>query len=144
MTNPGAVVAVGANGNGEVAEENQKPPPKMMTPPLFEGIMGLRPSWDEARTRYSLLETWQRLTLWGIVVGLIAASVALFMSMPKSGDDKVLFSNLNDKDGAAIVASLQQMQVPYKYSEGGGAILVPAGMVHDTRLKLAGQGLPKG
>jgi flagellar M-ring protein FliF len=144
MTNSGAVVAVGANGNGEVEEANTKPPPKMMTPPLFEGIMGLRPSWDEARTRYGLLETWQRLTLWGIVVGLIAASIALFMSMPKSGDDKVLFSNLNDKDGAAIVASLQQMQVPYKYSEGGGAILVPAAMVHDTRLKLAGQGLPKG
>jgi len=144
--NPGAVVAVGANGNGndELADSNQKPSPKMMTPPLFEGIMGLRPSWDEARTRYGLLETWQRLTLWGIVVGLIVASVTLFMSMPKTGDDKVLFSNLNDKDGAAIVASLQQMQVPYKYSEGGGAILVPAGMVHDTRLKLAGQGLPKG
>ncbi|NBT79138.1 MAG: flagellar basal body M-ring protein FliF, partial [Betaproteobacteria bacterium] len=144
MMNPGAVVAVGANGNGEEADSNQKPPPKMMTPPLFEGIMGLRPSWDEARTRYGLLEAWQRMTLWGIVVGLIAASIALFMSMPKSGDDKVLFSNLNDKDGAAIVASLQQMQVPYKYSEGGGAILVPAGIVHDTRLKLAGQGLPKG
>ena len=144
MTNSGAVVAVGANGNGDLEEANKKPPPKMMTPPLFEGIMGLRPSWDEARTRYGLLEAWQRMTLWGIVVGLIVASVALFMSMPKSGDDKVLFSNLNDKDGAAIVASLQQMQVPYKYSEGGGAILVPAGMVHDTRLKLAGQGLPKG
>jgi flagellar M-ring protein FliF len=144
MTNPGAVVAVGANGSGEVEDENKKPPPKMMTPPLFEGIMGLRPSWDEARTRYGLLETWQRMTLWGIVVGLIVAAIALFMSMPKTGDDKVLFSNLNDKDGAAIVASLQQMQVPYKYSEGGGAILVPAGLVHDTRLKLAGQGLPKG
>ena len=106
--------------------------------------MGLRPSWDEARTRYRLLEAWQRMTLWGIIVGFIVASIALFMSMPKTGDDKVLFSNLNDKDGAAIVASLQQMQVPYKYSEGGGAILVPAGLVHDTRLKLAGQGLPKG
>jgi len=146
MMNSGAVVAVGANGNGdgELADSNQKPSPKMMTPPLFEGIMGLRPSWDEARTRYGLLESWQRLTLWAIVTGLLAASIALFMSMPKSGDDKVLFSNLNDKDGAAIVASLQQMQVPYKYSEGGGAILVPAAMVHDTRLKLAGQGLPKG
>lgn len=146
MMNSGAVVAVGANGNGdgELADSNQKPSPKMMTPPLFEGIMGLRPSWDEARTRYGLLESWQRLTLWAIVTGLLAASIVLFMSMPKSGDDKVLFSNLNDKDGAAIVASLQQMQVPYKYSEGGGAILVPAAMVHDTRLKLAGQGLPKG
>lgn len=59
-------------------------------------------------------------------------------------DYKVLFSNFNDRDGGAIVASLQQMNVPYKYSEGGSAILVPSNQVHDARLKLASQGLPKG
>lgn len=57
---------------------------------------------------------------------------------------RVLFSNFNDRDGGAIVASLQQMNVPYKYSDGGTAILVPENMVHDARLKLAAQGLPKG
>jgi flagellar M-ring protein FliF len=59
-------------------------------------------------------------------------------------DYRVLFSNFNDKDGGAIVASLQQLNIPYKYSDGGGAILVPANQVHDARLKLASQGLPKG
>jgi flagellar M-ring protein FliF len=34
--------------------------------------------------------------------------------------------------------------VPHKFSEGGAAILVPADKVHDARLKLASQGLPKG
>jgi flagellar M-ring protein FliF len=34
--------------------------------------------------------------------------------------------NLSDKDGGAVVAQLAQMNVPYKYSEGGGAIMVPA------------------
>ncbi|MBI3229775.1 MAG: flagellar M-ring protein FliF [Burkholderiales bacterium] len=57
---------------------------------------------------------------------------------------KVLYSNFNDRDGGAIVAALQQMNIPYKYSEGGVAILVPAANVHDVRLKLASQGLPKG
>ena len=57
---------------------------------------------------------------------------------------RVLFANFNDRDGGAIVASLQQMNVPYKYSDGGTAILVPENMVHDARLKLASQGLPKG
>lgn len=57
---------------------------------------------------------------------------------------KVLFSNFDDRDGGAIIASLQQMNVPYKYTDGGGAILVPANAVHDTRLHLAAQGLPKG
>ncbi|MGV2482201.1 UNVERIFIED_CONTAM: flagellar basal body M-ring protein FliF, partial [Salmonella enterica subsp. enterica serovar Weltevreden] len=56
----------------------------------------------------------------------------------------VLFSNLSDKDGGAIVAQLSQMNVPYRYTEGGGAILIPSGRVHDVRLKLATQGLPKG
>lgn len=56
----------------------------------------------------------------------------------------VLFSNLSEKDGGQIVTTLQQQNVPYKFSEGGGAILVPASQVHDIRLRLAAQGLPKG
>jgi flagellar M-ring protein FliF len=59
-------------------------------------------------------------------------------------DYRVLFSNLNDKDGGAIVAQLTKMNVPYRFSEGGGAVLVPADQVHDVRLKLAQTGLPKG
>jgi flagellar M-ring protein FliF len=56
----------------------------------------------------------------------------------------VLFANLSEKDGGQIIAALQQQNVPYKYSEGGGAILVPGTMVHDARLRLASQGLPRG
>jgi flagellar M-ring protein FliF len=59
-------------------------------------------------------------------------------------DYRVLFANFSDRDGGAIVASLQQLNIPYKFADGGGAILVPAAQVHDARLKLASQGLPKG
>jgi len=62
----------------------------------------------------------------------------------ESSDYRVLYSNLSDRDGGAVIASLGQMNVPYKFAEGGAAILVPAGQVHDTRLRLASQGLPKG
>lgn len=57
---------------------------------------------------------------------------------------RILFSNFSDRDGGAIVAALEKMNIPYKYAEGGGAILVPEEHVHDARLKLAAQGLPKG
>jgi flagellar M-ring protein FliF len=57
---------------------------------------------------------------------------------------KVLYANLEERDGGAVIAALQQMNVPYKFAEGGGALLVPAQAVHDTRLRLASQGLPKG
>ncbi len=76
-----------------------------------------------------------------------AAIVALLIGgwiWSRSPNYKVLFSNVNDRDGGAIVSVLQQMNVPYKMAEGGGAILVPADMVYETRLKLASQGLPKG
>jgi len=57
---------------------------------------------------------------------------------------RVLYSNLSDRDGGAIIASLTQMNIPYKFTEGGAAILIPADRVHDTRLRLASLGLPKG
>jgi flagellar M-ring protein FliF len=74
---------------------------------------------------------------------VMAIMAGLWMWSQKT-EYKVLFSNFTDKDGGAIVASLQQLNVPYKYADGGVAILVPAEQVHDVRLKLAAQGLPKG
>ncbi|KIO48061.1 flagellar basal-body MS-ring/collar protein FliF [Nitrosospira sp. NpAV] len=77
----------------------------------------------------------------------VSAIIALFAGgwiWSQAPDYKVLFSNVSDRDGGAIIAALQQMNVPYKYADGGGAILVPAKEVHDARLKLAAQGLPKG
>jgi len=56
----------------------------------------------------------------------------------------VLFSNFDERDGGAIVAALQQQNVPYRLSPTGNAILVPAEQVHDVRLRLAAEGLPKG
>jgi flagellar M-ring protein FliF len=82
-----------------------------------------------------------------ILIGGAALTIAIMVGVWLWGqqpDYRVLFSNFNDKDGGAIVASLQQLNIPYKYSEGGNAILVPSNQVHDARLKLASQGLPKG
>lgn len=80
----------------------------------------------------------------GLGIAAVIAVMAGVWIWSQQPDYRVLFSNFNDRDGGAIVASLQQMNVPYKFAEGGGAILVPASQVHDARLKLAAQGLPKG
>ncbi len=56
----------------------------------------------------------------------------------------VLFSIQDEKDGGQIVAALQQQNIAYRFSEGGHTILVPQAVVHDTRLRLAAQGMPKG
>ncbi|MDE2298700.1 MAG: flagellar M-ring protein FliF, partial [Burkholderiales bacterium] len=77
------------------------------------------------------------------VVALVGVVLAMTLWSSK-GDYKVLYANLSDKDGGAVIAQLSQMNVPYRLSDGGGAILVPAGQVHEMRLKLATAGLPKG
>jgi flagellar M-ring protein FliF len=63
----------------------------------------------------------------GIIVA-IAATVALLAGAwlwSQSPDYRVLFSNISDQDGAAIINALQQSNVPYKLYDVGGAILVP-------------------
>ena len=82
-----------------------------------------------------------------MLAGGVAALLAIVMAMlmyGHDGDYRVLYTNLSDKDGGAILAQLQQMQIPYKHADGGNAILVPADKVADVRLKLAAAGLPKG
>ncbi len=82
-----------------------------------------------------------------LMMGAAATIVALMAAVwfwGQKPEYRVLFANYSDRDGGAIVAALQQMNVPYEVAEGGGAILVPALQVHDVRLKLASQGLPKG
>jgi flagellar M-ring protein FliF len=77
-------------------------------------------------------------------VAALAVIVVAALGWVRDPDYKVLFANLSDRDGGAVVAALSQMNVPYRFAEAGGAILVPASAVHEARLKLASQGLPKG
>jgi flagellar M-ring protein FliF len=78
----------------------------------------------------------------GVVLFVAIGVIGLVMG--RQAEWRVLYSNLADKDGGAVIAQLTTLNVPYKYTEGGGAILVPADRVHDVRLKLASLGLPKG
>lgn len=61
----------------------------------------------------------------------------------RTPDYRVLYGNISEQDGGAVIAQLQQMQIPYRF-EQGGALMVPEEKVYEVRLKLAQQGLPKG
>ncbi|HEX8403437.1 MAG TPA: flagellar basal-body MS-ring/collar protein FliF [Duganella sp.] len=74
---------------------------------------------------------------------IVAVIIGLYM-WNKAPDYGVLFSNFTDRDGGAITAELDKLNIKHKFSENGSAILVPTEQVHDARLKLAAQGLPKG
>ena len=76
-----------------------------------------------------------------------AAVIAIVIAMvlwAKQPSYSVLYNNLTDEDGGAIVTQLTQMNIPYRFAENGGALMVPEANVHELRLRLAQQGLPKG
>lgn len=75
----------------------------------------------------------------GSVAGLIA--LALWTQQP---DMQVLFTNVNSEDAAAIIDKLKEAKTPYETTGGGATILVPSAQVHELRLQLATQGIPRG
>ena len=79
-----------------------------------------------------------------IAAAAVIAVVFALALWAKAPDYRVLYNNLSDEDGGAIVTQLTQMNIPYQFAENGGALMVPAEKVHELRLRLAQQGLPKG
>lgn len=98
---------------------------------------------DRLRSALARLSNQQKILLMVAIAAIIALAVAS-NTWVKQADYRVLFSNISERDGGAIIASLEQMNVPYRFSESGSAILVPSASVHESRLRLATQGLPKG
>jgi flagellar M-ring protein FliF len=78
------------------------------------------------------------------VIVLVMAGFALMFFWANQENYQVLFSNLSQKDGNAIVADLKTKNIPYKVDANGTMISVPAGKVHELRLSMAGDGLPNG
>jgi flagellar M-ring protein FliF len=82
---------------------------------------------DSLRERFLALSTNQRLFMGLGFAGLVLAFGVVFSAGKSTQDYRVLFSNVNEGDGAAIITALQQMNVPYQFTEGGAAITVPQG-----------------
>lgn len=76
-----------------------------------------------------------------------AAAVAVLVALllwAREPEYRVLFSNLGEADGGQVISELDKRNVPYRLSEGGHTIMVPAERMNALRLQLAEQGLPKG
>lgn len=81
----------------------------------------------------------------GLLIG-IAASVALGVAVvmwSQTPSFSQLYAGLSDKDVGLVLDGLRKSNTPHKIAPGG-VIMVPSEQVHETRIKLAAQGLPKG
>lgn len=81
----------------------------------------------------------------GLMVGL-AASVALGLAAvlwSRTPGYSLLYGSLSPQGASEIMEALDQTGIAYRMDEKSGALMVPSESVHQARLKLAGQGLPR-
>ena len=110
-------------------------PPTTPTP-LVPATPGLAARWQALPARTQLLALVGAVALAAVLVALWAGA--------REGEWRVLFPNLSEKDGGQVIDRLTQLNIPYRFAEGGSALLVPASRVHELRMKLAAAGLPSG
>ena len=82
------------------------------------------------------------ISLGALVVILVSAVVVLLLWMNKT-EFQVLYSNLSEDDAAKVVEMLRDENIQFEIG-AGGIISVPREVVHETRLRAAGAGLPRG
>lgn len=82
-----------------------------------------------------------------VLLALGAAALAILVVLAlwlREPEYRALFSNVESRDGGAIVSVLNQRNIPFRFADNGATIMVPADQVYALRLELASQGLPRG
>ena len=76
----------------------------------------------------------------------IAASVAVGVYVvlwAQTPNYSLLYGSLSDQDAANVIEALQKSNIAFRVDHNSGAVLVPSAQVHEARMQLAADGLPK-
>lgn len=78
----------------------------------------------------------------GLAASITLGVMAAFWAQAPSYS--MLYSNISDREAGEIIDVLTGSEIPHELDRKTGAILVAGDRIHDARLKLAAQGLPRG
>jgi flagellar M-ring protein FliF len=85
----------------------------------------------------------QKVTVMAAAFAVFAGLIAVLIWGGRT-DYSLLYGNLDTAEAGRVTQALDSSSVQYKISQGGGAIYVPSSQVHQMRMQLATQGIPKG
>lgn len=85
----------------------------------------------------------QKVTVMAAAFAVFAGLIAVLIWGGRT-DYSLLYGNLDTAEAGRVTQALDSSSVQYKISKGGGAIYVPSSQVHQMRMQLATQGIPKG
>lgn len=81
------------------------------------------------------------------LVGLLAAAVAVAVVAflwAQTPSYQMLYGDLDDREAGRVAQSLEEADIDYRTDDRTGAIQVPRAQLHEARMHLASEGLPRG
>ena len=97
---------------------------------------------EKAKAAFLLLPTPQKILYTGSAL-VFAGSLAFLIFNTNKTEYATLYAGLSQEDAGIVVEKLKAGKIPYRL-EKNDRIAVPEALVHETRLSLATEGLPKG
>jgi flagellar M-ring protein FliF len=85
----------------------------------------------------------QKIVMIGSVAAVIVFIFVIFNLSKPNNEYSVLFTSLESGDASKIVQKLKENKIEYQLADNGSTVLVEKSKVYETRLTLAGDGLPE-
>ena len=100
---------------------------------LFKQLVGI---WKELGLN-------QKITVSATTLAVVAGVVSVLVWSGRT-EYSLLYGNLDPSEAGKVTQALEENNVEYKIGGSGGTVFVPRSEVHQMRMKLAIQGIPKG
>jgi len=110
------------------------------------GVPAQQPAAPQKKNIFQLIQQWS-LSRKIATLAVLFVSIALFAVLiiqARTANQQLLYANLPMGDASQVVTWLKNQKMPYTLKNNGRDIWVPADMIYQTRLDLAGNGMPRG
>ncbi|PID77218.1 MAG: flagellar M-ring protein FliF [Deltaproteobacteria bacterium] len=101
---------------------------------------------NRTKSLIELIKGWplsRKIALAAVLLISIAVFVIIIIQA-RTADYQLLYANLDETDASSVVNWLKGQKMPYQLKNNGRNIWIPAASIYETRLDLAGNGLPRG
>lgn len=98
--------------------------------------------WEQLQRLAGSLSRKQQMLILGAAVAVFGG-LFLLQRYQREKDFRPLFTGLSAEDGNQVVTRLRESNIEFRLADNGSSVLVPSARVAETRLMVAGSGLPK-
>lgn len=98
---------------------------------------------EQFKAFFGKLSLTQKIIMFASVAAVIVFIFVIFSLSKHNNEYSVLFTSLESGDASKIVQKLKENKIEYQLADNGSTVLVDKSKVYETRLTLAGEGLPE-